>query len=91
MGIKTGGKLVYNLRNEDDIRALYSHHFIDIKCENTKLLKVGEIQSDAGAMTDSHTVDDVHIEVAEHFKYMVRTVLISTLCGAEESMDSDES
>ena len=32
-----------------------------------KLLKVGKIQPDAGVRP---TVDDVHIEVVEHFKYL---------------------
>ncbi len=41
--------------------------YTDIKCENTKHLKVGKIQSDAGVRP---TVDDVPIDVVEHFKYL---------------------
>ena len=46
--------------------------FTDLKCENTKLLKVGKIglQSYAGARAARPTVHDVHIEVVEHFKYL---------------------
>ena len=39
--------------------------YTDMKCENTNLLKVGKMQSDAGV-----TVDDEQVEVVEHFKYL---------------------
>ena len=35
------------------------------KCENVNLLKVGKIRFDSVV-----TVDDEHIEVVEHFKYI---------------------
>ena len=54
--------------------------YTDIKCENTKHLKVGKIQSDAGVRP---TVDDVQIEVVEHFKYL------GTLKSADGNCNND--
>ena len=60
---------MFNVYSDSVVREAYIEE-LGIKtggCENIKPLKVGEIQSYAGVRP---TVDDVKIDVVEHFKYL---------------------
>ncbi len=82
MGIHIGRKLVSNLRYADDaalcaksleeadiligkVNNIGKAGLLQLNVKKTKFLKIGKMQSNAGI-----TVDDEHIKVVEHIKYL---------------------